>query len=148
MRLGIHKSFSNCLILFLIRMKCTMEVTYYCDRPKSLKQVVTAPLLNARQQVCMCQGSSEMTIINGWPVSQYVWHVKETSPLNGLEWHVTVKICSPSLVTLRSLYECKILEWDEKPQKRFLKIYEKNMQWISFCCAYMVLLATTVILLV
>ena len=32
---------------------------------------------------CECHGSSEMTIINGRPVSQWVWHVKEPSLLNG-----------------------------------------------------------------
>ena len=37
------------------------------DRSKYIKQVVTAPLLNARQ---VCHWSSEMAIINVWPVSQ------------------------------------------------------------------------------
>ena len=32
---------------------------------------------------CERYGSSEMTIINRCPVTQYVWHVKETSLLNG-----------------------------------------------------------------
>ena len=32
--------------------------------------------------VSVTGGSSEMTIINGWPVSQYVWHAKEPSLLN------------------------------------------------------------------
>ena len=65
------------------------------DRPKSLKQVVTAPLPNAWHQ-CECHGSSEMTIINGYSVSQQVWHSKEPSLLNGHKCRTQVKRCSPS----------------------------------------------------
>ena len=47
---------------------------------QALIQVVTAPLRNARQYT-QCHRSSEMTIINGWPVSEQVWHAKEPSLL-------------------------------------------------------------------
>ena len=39
------------------------------DRAKSLKQVVTAPLQHTRTR-CKCHGSSDITIIIGWPLSQ------------------------------------------------------------------------------
>ena len=45
------------------------------DRPKSLEQVVAAPLPNAPHR-CECHRSSSMTIINGCLVSQLVWHDK------------------------------------------------------------------------
>ena len=35
------------------------------------------------QQVGVYKGSSEMTIINGRPVAQQVWHTEEPSLLNG-----------------------------------------------------------------
>ena len=44
------------------------------DRPKSLKQVVTA-LCQMLGNRCARQGSSDMTIIKGCPVSQYVKQV-------------------------------------------------------------------------
>ena len=68
------------------------------DRSKSLKQVVTAPLQNAQHEVGVSytDGSSEMTIIKGCPLSQQVWHVKEPSLLNGHKCQTQVKICSPS----------------------------------------------------
>ena len=47
------------------------------DRTKSLKQEVTAPLLITQQQIWVTR-SSEMTIINGCPVPQYVWHAKNS----------------------------------------------------------------------
>ena len=46
------------------------------DRPKSFKQVVTVPLSNARQQVWMSRVLGD-NLINGYPVLQQVWHVKE-----------------------------------------------------------------------
>ena len=42
---------------------------------------MTAPLQNARHLVWVSRGSSEMTIINGCPVSQKVWNAKEPSLL-------------------------------------------------------------------
>ena len=51
--------------------------------PRSYKQVVKAALPNARQYKCECHVSSEMTIVNGCPVSQRVWHTKEPPLLNG-----------------------------------------------------------------
>ena len=39
---------------------------------------------------------TEMTIINGCPVSQYVWHAKEHSLLYGHKCRTQVKICNPS----------------------------------------------------
>ena len=48
------------------------------DRPKSYKQVVTAPLPKGVSVL-----SSEMTNMNGCPVSEKVWHTKEPSLLNG-----------------------------------------------------------------
>ena len=48
-----------------------------------------------------------MTIIKDWPLSQYVWHVKETSLRNGHEYRVWVKMCSPSLVMVPTPYEWK-----------------------------------------
>ena len=80
-----------------------------CDRAKSLKQVVTVPLLDALQQVCVMHRSSEMTIINGCPVSQQVGHVKEPydCPM------ATSAEYMPSLVMVTSTFERKVLEWDE-----------------------------------
>ena len=43
---------------------------------------------------CKCHGSMEMTIINGCPVSQYVWHAKEHSLLNGHECRAWVKFAA------------------------------------------------------
>ena len=53
---------------------------------------------------CECHGSTEMTIINGCPLSQYVWHAKELSLFNGHECWAKVKICSPSPVMVTSPY--------------------------------------------
>ena len=54
------------------------------SRDSRKKLVVTSPLLNIGNR-CECHRSSRMTIINGCPVSQYVWHPKEPSLLNGHE---------------------------------------------------------------
>ena len=62
---------------------------------------------------CECHESSEMTIIKGRPVSQYVWYVKEPSLLNVYEWRVKVKICSPSPLMVTSPNEWKFLDTDE-----------------------------------
>ena len=51
-----------------------------------LIETVSAAVLAQWQTLgiaCECHGSSEMTIINGFPVSQYVWHSKEPSLLYG-----------------------------------------------------------------
>ena len=58
---------------------------------------------------CEYHGSSEMTIINGCPVSKYVWHAKEPSLLNGHECRAGVNICSPSPVMVTSPGEWKII---------------------------------------
>ena len=68
------------------------------NRPKSLKQGVTAPLRNARQQVWVSRVLGKDHYINGCSVSQKVWHIKEPSLLNGHECRVYVKFCSPSPV--------------------------------------------------
>ena len=44
------------------------------------------------QKRCECHSSSEKTIINGYPVSQYVWPAKEPSLLNGHECRVATTI--------------------------------------------------------
>ena len=57
-------------VLFLMRkVGCSNPSR---DRPKSIKQEVT---LGNR---CKCHGSSEMTIINEYPVSKYMqmWHAQ------------------------------------------------------------------------
>ena len=56
---------------------------------------------------CECHVSSEITIINGFPVSQKVWHAKEFSLLDVHEYREKVKICSPSPVVVTSPYEGK-----------------------------------------
>ena len=85
------------------------------DRTKSLKHVVTAQC-QTLGITCKCHRSSEMTIINGCPVSQYVWHAKEPVLLNGHKCRAKIKICSPSAAMVTSPNEWKILEWDEKLQ--------------------------------
>ena len=70
------------------------------DKPMSFKQVVTT-LGNRRE----CHRSSEMTIMNGCPVSQQVWRAKEPSMLSGHKCRAQVKICSLSLVMMTSPYE-------------------------------------------
>ena len=61
-------------------------------------------------------GSSEMTIINECPVSQ--WHAKEPLLLNGHECPACINICSPSPAMVTSPYEWKILEWNEQTSKQ------------------------------
>ena len=57
------------------------------DRPKSLKRVETAPLLNARQYV-----SLDMIInYKHKPLSQYVWHAKEPLLLNHMAMSVELR---------------------------------------------------------
>ena len=70
------------------------------DRPMSFKQVVTT-LGNRRE----CHRSSEMTIMNGCPVSQQVWRAKEPSMLSGHKCRAQVNICSLSPVMMTSPYE-------------------------------------------
>ena len=65
---------------------------------------------------CECHGSSEMTIINGCPVSQWVWHDKEPTLLNGHDCRAKVKIWSSSLSMVTYPYDWKIFKWDDKPQ--------------------------------
>ena len=57
-----------------------------------------------------------MTIINGCPVSHYLWHSKEPSLLNGHNWRAKIKICGPSPAMVTSQNKWKILEWNEKLQ--------------------------------
>ena len=52
------------------------------DIPKPLKQIHCQTLNNR----CECHGSSGMTTIKGWPLSQYVRHIKDPSLLNGHEY--------------------------------------------------------------
>ena len=47
------------------------------------KQVVTAPILNARNR-WECHGSLKMTVINRCPLSHHVRHPKEPSMFNGV----------------------------------------------------------------
>ena len=70
----------------------------------------------AKHSLIECNGSSEMTIINGCLVSQWVWHATEPPLINGLECRVLVKIWNPSLLMVTSTNEWKILEWENKPQ--------------------------------
>ena len=58
-----------------------------------------------------------MTIINGFPVSQQIWHAKEHSLLNGHECREKVKIWSQSPVKVMSPYEWKISSCGVKPPK-------------------------------
>ena len=63
---------------------------------------------------CKCNkreydGSPEITIINGCPVSQQIWHAKEPSLLNGHKCRAQVKICSPLPVIVTSPYATN--EW-------------------------------------
>ena len=59
-------------------------------------------------------GPSEMTIINGCPVSQQLWHAKEPSLLS--KCRAQVKICSPSPVMLRSQF----LNWTQNILSAYL----------------------------
>ena len=89
------------------------------DRTKSLKQEETAPLLNTQQQIWVAR-SSEMTIINGCPVPQYVWHAKNFYCPIAISARHRSK-CSPSLVIVTSLHEWKILKWGRKNHKQTKK---------------------------
>ena len=60
--------------------------------------------------------SLQMTKLNGYPVSQEVWHAKEPSLLNCHKCRTKVKFCSPLPIMVTSPNEWKILECDEKLQ--------------------------------
>ena len=92
------------------------------ERPKSLKQVMTAPLPNAWHQ-CECHGSSETAIVNGYSVSQQVWHSKEPSLLNGHKCRTQVKRCSPSPAMVTNLQSVAFqTEWSK---------YGRNKRWYT-----------------
>ena len=75
---------------------------------------------------CACHGSSDMTIINGRPVSQWVRYVKEPLLHNGYECRAQVKKCSPSSAMLTSPYG-ENFEWHDKLQtKKKHKKKKKN----------------------
>ena len=58
-----------------------------------------------------CHGFAEMNIINGRPAKRH-------SLFNGHECRAQIEIYSPSSVIVRSPYEWKILDWEEKPQTK------------------------------
>ena len=70
-----------------------------------------------------CKMNSIMTIINGCPVSQKMWHAKELSVLSGHKCRAYVKICSPSPAMVTSSNEGKILQWNENKQTNKTKAY-------------------------
>ena len=70
--------------------------------------------------------SLKMTIINGCPVSQKVWHSKEPSLLKGHECRAQVKICSLSSVTFTSPHERKIQNKQINKQTRYM-LFRKPM---------------------
>ena len=84
------------------------------DRPKSLKQVVTTPLTNARHKVLLLRVLGDNHYKR---ISQYMWHAKEPSLLYGHKCRALVKICSPSSAMVTSPNEWKILKWDENLQR-------------------------------
>ena len=63
---------------------------------------------------CEFHGSSEMTIINGFPLVTASVAPWRTQLLNGHECWAQVQICNPSTTMVTSPYKWKILEWDEK----------------------------------
>ena len=68
------------------------------DKPRLLKQILTAPLLNNRQQVWVSQVISDDHYNRISPsVGVCTWHVTESSLLNGHEGWLQVKICSERL---------------------------------------------------
>ena len=69
------------------------------DRPKSLKQVVTTPLTNARHKVLLLRVLGDNHYKR---ISQYMWHAKEPSLLYGHKCRALVKICSPSSAMVTS----------------------------------------------
>ena len=86
---GLWKASLLCrggLVLYSVRLTCRRSGfdprTGQTCKSLFLKQVMTAPLLSARQQVW-----AVMTIIKG-SVSQYMWHIQEPSLLNGQECRV------------------------------------------------------------
>ena len=101
------------LLIKLFQLFLSLESLYYAlmvcclspssGRPKSL--VTGSDISTIKRSVTgsECHQYSEMTIINGWPLSS----------LNGRE---NVKIWSSSSVMLTFPYEWKILEWDVKPK--------------------------------
>ena len=85
-------------------------------------------------------GSMEMTILNGCPMSQMVWHAKEPSLLNSQKCRAQVKIWSPSPVKVTSSYEWKILEWDVKhqtnKQNKHSFVFTNLREDSNFCSPY------------
>ena len=57
---------------------------------------------------CECQRSSDMTIINGYPVSQGIWHAIESSLHNGYKCRALAKTFSLSSVMVTFLYESRV----------------------------------------
>ena len=55
--------------------------------------------------------------IEHWHIKHWtLWHAKDPSLFYGHECREQVNICSTSTVELISPNECKVLEWDKKPQ--------------------------------
>ena len=88
-----------------------------CEGRGSLKQVLTAPLFKARQQVWVSRvlgddhykWMSRVTVgVTRWRIINAQW-----PSVPGIPY---VKIWNPSPVMVTTLYEWKILEWDLKPQ--------------------------------
>ena len=106
--------FQNCAKVDVIFMSIThnFRAAAVSQWIRALARPATQVVINRYWQLhcqtlgnrCECHGSTEMTIINGCPLSQYVWHAKELSLLNGHECWAKVKICSPSPVMVTSPY--------------------------------------------
>ena len=64
------KSASQFIFSIYIYRLTIIKALFDFGTPEGVCQVATTPLSNRRQALFMCHGGSEMTIINGCPVSQ------------------------------------------------------------------------------
>ena len=79
---------------------------------------------------CQCHRSLEMTIIKGWPMSQYMWHVKEPSLLNGHEcqaYRVGQNLKPFAIYGEVSINAWKILKWNNKSETN-------KPKWVRVTC--------------
>ena len=79
---------------------------------------------------CQCHRSLEMTIIKGWPLSQYMWHVKEPSLLNGHEcqaYRVGQNLKPFAIYGEVSINAWKILKWNNKSETN-------KPKWVRVTC--------------
>ena len=97
------------LSIFLILFKLNRAFSSYAEgqvlesQPRPLEEVKTGSDGSTvkRSETDECH-DSEMTILNGCVVTQYVWHAKKHSMSNDHKCRVQVKMCSPSLVMVKS----------------------------------------------